>query len=249
MANFFTELVQEFEFNPTTEQWSGKRQFLENPNGTFEEGVNLPELGDQFPPQPNFVNPINFIARIIRISNYNNVPGAERVYNVQYSTKNVNSSNNPDPETEPESLTLGSEIIRVENQGSNNSAVKANGVPVQSAINLFVLNHVYQKTTVQDTFSDAITDADTSSFQKLLSSNPNWLYSGADIDLYIDDEGEEKARSVRTYTFKQVSGSIEGPAVAADSWNLVWNSKISKWQLLDPATFSTVVSFPDTMPF
>ena len=107
----------------------------------------------------------------------------------------------------------------------------------------------YQKTTVQDTFALAITAASTGDFQKLLTGNPNWLYSGADIDLYIDDDGEEKARSVRTYTFKEVSGAIEAPAVAADSWNLVWNSKISKWQLIDPATFAEVVAFPDAMPF
>ena len=251
MANMFQETIEGFEFVPSEDQWTGKRRFLEDPDGTFEEGTTLPEVGDaDFPAQnaPYDTPPANFKVRKVTFTNYSNVAGEERQLIVDYSTKDINFTNVPDPDDDQENLQVSGEFVLLGGLSGNAGATKfaESGATLDNKLRIYIPTATYTFSESQDTFALAIATF-TGKIGKVKDDDARWLMTGATISEFINDDGDNRFQVVRAYSYKDVQAPAFAGGAADQGWQLVWDPKKAHWDVTAPLMYGTV-AFTDAMP-
>jgi hypothetical protein len=244
MANYI-ELLKEYNYNPGEESTTGTRVFIQDPAGTI---TTLPAINDALPQNPAFTSdypvPDNCLLRTINIVGYKSGTGQtdssyKLVFN--YNTKSSETSV-PDPEDEPENLTIGGEFVQLPSFGGASATIfVTSNKPVKANVYQFVATAQYDKTQIYTTMQLAV-DSIKNQIGRVQSGNTCWLSLGADISQFIDNEGDDAFKCVRRYSYKY----IDHPEGAA-GWNHVWDPQNTKFDKTTPLSYSSA-SFTDTLP-
>jgi hypothetical protein len=244
MANYI-ELLKEYSYNPGEESTTGTRVFIQDPAGTI---TTLPAIEDPLPQNPAFTSdypvPDNCLLRTINIVGYKSgTSQTDSSYKLvfNYSTKSSETSV-PDPEDEPENLTIGGEFMQLPNFGGTSGLTyNGSGNPVKENTYQFVNTAQYDKTQIYTTMQLAVNSI-VNQMGRVQTGNSAWLSLGANISQFIDNDGDDAFKCVRTYSYKY----IDHPAGAA-GWNHVWDAQLGKFDKTDPLSYSSA-AFTDTLP-
>jgi len=244
MANY-TELLNEYSYDPGEESTTGTRVFVQNPNGAIS---SLPAILDQLPQNPAFTSdypvPDNCLLRTISITGYKSGTGqTDSAYKLvfNYNTKSSETSV-PDPEDEPENLTIGGEYMQLPNFGGASAVTyDGSGNPVKANTYQYVATAQYDKTQIYTSMQLAINSI-TNQIGRVQSGNGSWLALGADISQFIDNDGDDAFKCVRRYSYKYIDHS-QGAA----GWNHVYDPQNGKFDTTTARTYKTS-GFTDTMP-
>jgi hypothetical protein len=239
----YTEKIDGYSYNPGEESTTATRVLIEDATGSIG---SIPAIGDAFPVNPAVAPtpPDNLLLRTINITAYKSGTGqsdSQYMYTLNYSTK-ASQTSVPDPEDEPENLTIGGEIMQLPNFGGT-SALKydTSGNPVKAHTYQFVSTAQYDKTQIYTTMQLAVNTI-TNQIGRVQTGNSAWLALGADISQFIDNDGDDAFKCTRRYSYKY----IDHPQGAA-GWQHIWDAQAGKFDKSNPLSYSTA-AFTDTLP-
>jgi hypothetical protein len=194
--------------------------------------------------------PDNCLLRTINIVGYKSGTGQtdssyKLVFN--YNTKSSETSV-PDPEDEPENMTIGGEFMQLPNFGGTSSMkYDGSGNPVKQNKYVFVSTAQYDKTEIYTTMQLAV-DSFSGQIGTVLSTNTAWLAMGGNISQFIDNDGDDAFKCVRTYSYKFIRYKDKSDTDKNAGWQHVWEPAVGEFQTTTGKTYQTSGSFADTMP-
>lgn len=252
MSNY-TELLESYNLSPGETEWSGTRSFIQDPNGSIS---SLPLIGSIFPTNDAFSSdfpiPLALLCRQISITPYNSgstgTVDAKYIYTCNYSTRS-SFTRAPDPEDEPEDLSVGIEVEQLNMIGTSDGP--QGGTSSKKIRQTIYVNRVvatYEKTQIYDTLQDAL-DTFNTQIGRVLDNGATpdevWLSIGGDVTQFIDNDGDQKFECKRKYSYLRIDydGNNYG-------WQYIWNGEEYEEFKTDGGQklYTTVVAFTDTMP-
>jgi len=248
----YIEIIDGFGINQGDTGWTAQRQFMTKSGGA----ATIPDMDDVFPAGlVEFTIPAGLVVKGRNVTQVFNTAAdlsdADYMYTINYSTKQ-DGGTTPDPEDEPETLTIGGEVMQLEKNGNASDSYSSGGENTKSTEYIFVPTATYTKTQVYDTLQAAVTSLGSAQGAVLDANAPAttakdgfWLCMGIDVQQFFNNDGETKFSGTRTYMYKKLKIKA---AAGVYGWCGVWNPSSGSFDLAIPAVYSTVGSFPDTMP-
>lgn len=250
----FIDFLPEFEFSPglTSDNFSGKLSFkqADNPSPTMLPNVvaeaALPAIGSLFPAiyHVGWVIPSTLILRNVTITNEGGDLTKNKKYVMSYATKDDSGEESPSDEDQVESLTISSRSQTINTELINNAERIKAGLNKVKEVTIVHLMASYTL-TVPGFTTLVLAAASGSPTGQVDAANKNWLMLGTSVTQYRDDEGVTLFKAARSYSYRKIQGPVG--RVDDNTWLANWGNKVGKWQLADPATYSTGANV-DTMP-
>ena len=254
MSNY-TELLESYNLSPGETEWSGTRSFIQDPNGSIS---SLPLIGSIFPTNDAFSSdfpiPLALLCRQISITPYNSgstgTVDAKYIYTCNYSTRSSFTSA-PDPEDEPEDLSVGTEVEQLVLIGTDDGPEgSTTSKKIRQTIYVNRVIATYEKTQIYDTMQDAV-DSFSLQIGKVLKEgapvDPDelWLSLGGDVTQFIDNDGDTKFECKRKYSYLKID--YDGNSYG---WQYIWNGQEYEEFKTDGGNFLYEIrtTFTDTMP-